>query len=79
MIKHNRGDYQMHKHQLFEALEYKDMEGMLKPTVHIDEFASKMGDDDDIVVLCKIISMRLMTVLNTMSDGGGYGHGDSDG
>lgn len=41
----------MHKHQLFEALEYKDMEGMLKPTVHIDEFASKMGDDDDIVVV----------------------------
>jgi hypothetical protein len=27
------------------------MEGMLKPTVHVDEFASKMGDDDDIIVL----------------------------
>jgi len=36
---------------LFEALEYKDMEGMLKPTIHVDEFASKMGDDDDIIVL----------------------------
>ena len=24
---------------------------MMKPTVHIDEFASKMGDDDDIVVV----------------------------
>ncbi len=36
---------------LFEALEYKDMEGMLKPTVHVDEFASKMGDDDDVIVL----------------------------
>jgi len=36
---------------LFEALEYKDLDGMMKPTVHVDEFASKMGDDDDIIVL----------------------------
>ena len=36
---------------LCEALNYKDMEGMIKPTVHVDEFASKMGDDDDIIVL----------------------------
>lgn len=36
---------------LFEALEYKDMDGMMKPTIHVDEFASKMGDDDDIIVI----------------------------
>ena len=24
---------------------------MLKPTIHVDEFASKMGDDDDIIVV----------------------------
>lgn len=36
---------------LCEALEYKDMVGMIKPTVHADEFAAKMGDDDDIIVL----------------------------
>jgi len=36
---------------LNEALEYKDMVGMVKPTVHVDEFASKMGDDDEIMVL----------------------------
>lgn len=36
---------------LAEALEYKDMEGMIKPTVHVDEFASKMGDDEDIIVI----------------------------
>lgn len=36
---------------LLEGLEYKDLEGMLKPTVHVDEFAAKMGDDDDIVVI----------------------------
>ncbi len=35
---------------LSEDLEYKDMVGQLKPTLHIDEFASKMGDDDDIIV-----------------------------
>ena len=36
---------------LCEALEYKDMVGMIKPTLHVDEFASKMGDDDDIIVV----------------------------
>jgi hypothetical protein len=36
---------------VFEALGYKDMEGLLKPTIHVDEFTSKMGDDDDIIVL----------------------------
>lgn len=36
---------------LFESLEYKDMEGMLKPTIHVDEFAAKMGDDEDIITL----------------------------
>jgi hypothetical protein len=40
-----------HNNILREALEYKDLEGMLKPTIHIDEFSSKMGDDEDIVVL----------------------------
>jgi len=27
------------------------MEGLIKPTIHVDEFTSKMGDDDDIIVL----------------------------
>ena len=36
---------------LFEALNYKDMEGLMKATVHVDEFSSKMGDDDDIIVI----------------------------
>jgi hypothetical protein len=39
------------QHRLSEALEFKDMVGMLKPTIHVDEFASKMGDDDDIIVV----------------------------
>ena len=36
---------------LFESLGFKDMEGLMKPTVHVDEFSSKMGDDDDVVVI----------------------------
>lgn len=26
------------------------MVGMMKPTIHIDEFSSKMGDDEDVIV-----------------------------
>jgi len=37
--------------QLNEGLEYKSLKGMVKPTLHIDEFSSKMGDDDDICVI----------------------------
>lgn len=36
---------------LFESLQYKDLEGLMKPTIHVDEFSSKMGDDDDIIVV----------------------------
>lgn len=36
---------------VFESFEYKDLEGLMKPTIHVDEFSSKMGDDDDIIVI----------------------------
>jgi len=36
---------------LFESLNFKDLEGLVKPTIHVDEFSSKMGDDDDIIVI----------------------------
>lgn len=36
---------------LSESLAFKDLEGLLKPTIHVDEFSSKMGDDDDIIVV----------------------------
>lgn len=38
-------------HLLFEGLQYKDLNGMMKSTIHVDEFAAKMGDDDDIIVV----------------------------
>lgn len=47
---HNNLQPRLPSHLLSEALEYKDMVGMVKPTVHIDEFASKMGDDEDVIV-----------------------------
>ena len=40
-----------YNNQLFETLNFKDMEGLIKPTIHVDEFSSKMGDDDDIIVV----------------------------
>jgi len=36
---------------LNEGLEYKDMIDMIKPTVYVDEFKSKVGEDDAYVVL----------------------------
>lgn len=41
----------MPNNPLFESLGYKDLEGLMKPTIHVDEFSSKMGDDDDIIVI----------------------------
>ena len=40
----------MSKFNLNEGLGYKDLCGLMKNTVYIDEFSSKMGDDDEIVV-----------------------------
>ena len=36
---------------LFESIDFKELEGLMKPTIHVDEFSSKMGDDDDIIVI----------------------------
>jgi len=36
---------------LNEVLNYRDMVGLVKPTIHVDEFNSKMGDDADIIVV----------------------------
>lgn len=34
-----------------EGLNYKDLDGLVKPVIHIDEFKSKMGDDEDVIVI----------------------------
>ena len=46
---HNN-NYNNRQH-LSEGLEFRDLEGMMKPTIHVDEFSSKMGDDEDIIVV----------------------------
>jgi hypothetical protein len=48
---HYNNPFNPGKPLVFEGLEYKDMEGLMKPTIHVDEFAAKMGDDDDIIVV----------------------------
>ena len=37
--------------RLFEGLQYKDLDGMMKSTIHVDEFSAKLGDDDDVIVV----------------------------
>lgn len=51
----------MNKHLLRETLEYQDLKGMMKPTLHIDEFSSKMGEDDDIIVASFFVRSRAAT------------------
>ena len=36
---------------VFEGFEYKDLDGIMKSTMYVDEFSAKMGDDDDIIVV----------------------------
>jgi hypothetical protein len=41
----------MHQHNLFEGLESGDLARLIHPELHIDEFKSKLGDDQDVIVL----------------------------
>jgi hypothetical protein len=50
-LKMHNNHYNNLPRPLTEGLEYKDMEGLLKPTIHVDEFDSKMGDNDDVIVI----------------------------
>ena len=44
--------------KLNEGLGYQDLKKMLKPEIHIDEFASKMGDDDKISVVSFLVKSQ---------------------
>lgn len=48
----------MLNNNLFEGLEQNDLARLLSPELHIDEFKSKMGKDEDIVVLSFKITGR---------------------
>lgn len=44
--------------QLFESLNYLDMEDQITPLLGIDEFKSRLGEDDDIITLNFIIDSQ---------------------
>lgn len=43
-----------------ESLDFMDMEGQLSPTVTVDEYVAKMGDDSDIVTLAFTVNSQLV-------------------
>jgi len=43
---------------LFEGLEQGDLKRLVHPELHIDEFKSKLGDDQDVVVLSFKVSAK---------------------
>jgi hypothetical protein len=51
LVKCQDNNQEFQVRQLSEGLQYKDLDGLMKPTVHVDEFSSKMGDDADIIVI----------------------------
>jgi hypothetical protein len=46
---HSHKEYQVRN--LFEGLEVGDLKRLIHPELHIDEFKSKLGDDQDVVVV----------------------------
>lgn len=46
----------MKRATITEGLEYKDCVGMMKPTVYVDAFVSKVGQDDAYVVLSFLVN-----------------------
>lgn len=59
---------QHRKPKLFEGLRAGDLEDMVAPTIALDQFKSKMGDDKDVVVVAfkakeKMVAMDLMEFI----------------
>lgn len=44
---------------LFESLDYLDMEGQITDTITVDEYSAKMGKDSDIVTLTFTVNSKL--------------------
>lgn len=40
---------------LTETLDYKDLEGQVEPMVFVDEYASNVGEDDEVVTLAFVV------------------------
>ena len=61
LTKHNKMMNYKHNHnssQLDENLEYQDLKRLVHPQLHIDEYKSKMGDDQDVCVLSFLVTSK---------------------
>lgn len=47
------------KNILKEGLSYNDLEGMIDPTLSVDEYSAKMGKDSDIITLSFIVKSEM--------------------
>lgn len=50
-MKYRNNQYQSHRQQISESLRNRDLENFIHRNFSIDRFKSKMGEDEDIVVL----------------------------
>ena len=53
---------QMKQHRLFEGLRAKDLKGFVETTFTIDQFTSKMGEDQDVIVLGFSVNDKLPAI-----------------
>ena len=44
--------------KLFEGFEFRDLEGYIDPIISVDEYAAKVGEDDNIVTLAFTVKER---------------------
>ena len=51
MTKNNNHNNHKPLNPLFEGMEWGDLDRLVIPEMHIDEFKSRMGDDADVIVL----------------------------
>ena len=49
--QHLHKESKMHHNNIIEGLEQNDLKRLVHPELHIDEYKSKMGKDEDVIVL----------------------------
>ena len=48
----------MNTRVITEGLDYHDLEGQIDPTVNVDEYSAKMGDDSEIITLSFVVKNK---------------------
>lgn len=51
LLQQHHKDYKMPHNKIIEGLEINDLKRLVHPELHIDEYKSKMGKDEDVIVL----------------------------